>query len=898
MVSCFKQFRQFPTNWLFSAQIVHSLLLREIQIDGASENELWFSVGGKKARFGQREFCLVTGLRFEKISEIINTPYMAKENGIHKRYWPDKEAEDLKLSTVYNRFVAGNFLEADDSLKMALFLIANNVLFGQPFDKKVTPWLFNFVDDLEAFNGFAWGHYVFKMTLHYLRHGFRSRNSTKGFGKVRYRLYGFLWAVEVSFQVWAMEVVDNLIDGFGMRLQDTLPRMRRWTMYKRPRNFVQTILNLEASIRSEKADVMEVLEATDDKAQVDYWVGVDYNMTEGPQFIPLVEMETKEKHELLDEGDDGNGGVVGDGDGDHGVATSQRALKRKAQKKKKKTSVKKKQRKAVPVTRLDQDEDYTPGYTPTPHAPVTVVRDPSLDREEVHTIVRDQEVVNPATEKVVGSSGLVNGDIRMGYNYAEEEDRSIRVRLRFVYCSKTKAKMINSRRKLKQQGETLEWRIPLTGLFYGIERSYEVTKLNLAWKKILETDNKAESSFDALVFQCLQDWIEYGFGNRPGWGQPWWLYTQLCVPCCVGEPDGHWILCKVDLLDHHITIFDPTGAKTKSIQVELFRWIMEVNGSPTKQFEMGKGLRQGDHLSPFKFSMVVDVMNCMLEKAKELGLVRGIVFGNDSVHLTHIQFADDTILFLEPKVSYMVEIRAGKFFGTLVLKRFEREDRSLWKLVLCAKYGFDQKSLFWKFNLVNTCSTFVKTASQFFEVGHKADDIVRTGFKENGLMAGAVYVLHGRARECGTSYWLQFYGRFGYVAMRCVDNKLAKLLVRSGGIKPYDADLCFFVDGSVHGNPRVAGISGVLRDSHGKFLCLFSLYIGVLDPILVEVFAIHRVCQLLASNHSIIHRKITIFSDSSSAASWINGEDFGNFKLVGLIQDIRQFQASPVNIAF
>ncbi|KAK2643815.1 hypothetical protein Ddye_019010 [Dipteronia dyeriana] len=96
------------------------------------------------------------------------------------------------------------------------------------------------------------------------------------------------------------------------------------------------------------------------------------------------------------------------------------------------------------------------------------------------------------------------------------------------------------------------------------------TKLNLAWKKILETDNEAESSFDALAFQCPQE-IEYGFGNRPGWGQPWWLYTQLCVHCCVEEPDGHWILCKVDLLDHHITIFDPTGAKIKSIQVERFR---------------------------------------------------------------------------------------------------------------------------------------------------------------------------------------------------------------------------------------------------------------------------------------------------------------------------------------
>ncbi|KAK3219477.1 hypothetical protein Dsin_013447 [Dipteronia sinensis] len=128
----------------------------------------------------------------------------------------------------------GNFEQPDDSMKIALFLIANNVLFGQPYDKKVTNWLFNLVEDFDAFNSFVWGHYVFKMTMHYLRHIFRSRCSKKGLAPVRYRLYGFPWAVEV----WAMEIVETLIDGFGMRLLDTQPRMRRWTMHKRPRNFV------------------------------------------------------------------------------------------------------------------------------------------------------------------------------------------------------------------------------------------------------------------------------------------------------------------------------------------------------------------------------------------------------------------------------------------------------------------------------------------------------------------------------------------------------------------------------------------------------------------------------------------------------------------------------------
>ncbi|KAK3199061.1 hypothetical protein Dsin_022476 [Dipteronia sinensis] len=82
-----------------------------------------------------------------------------------------------------------------------------------------------------------------------------------------------------------------------------------------------------------------------------------------------------------------------------------------------------------------------------------------------------------------------------------------------------------------------------------------------------------------------------------------------------------------------------------------------VNGSPTKQFQMERGLRQGDPLSPFLFNMVVQVLSSMLDKAKWLGLIRGKGYGNDRVHITHLQFADDTVLFLEPKMEFLMNSR-------------------------------------------------------------------------------------------------------------------------------------------------------------------------------------------------------------------------------------------------
>ena len=40
-----------------------------------------------------------------------------------------------------------------------------------------------------------------------------------------------------------------------------------------------------------------------------------------------------------------------------------------------------------------------------------------------------------------------------------------------------------------------------------------------------------------------------------------------------------------------------------------------------------------------------------------MGLLRGVVFGDNAVHLTHLQFADDTILFLKPTLDYVPNTR-------------------------------------------------------------------------------------------------------------------------------------------------------------------------------------------------------------------------------------------------
>ncbi|XP_028082409.1 uncharacterized protein LOC114283731 [Camellia sinensis] len=82
-----------------------------------------------------------------------------------------------------------------------------------------------------------------------------------------------------------------------------------------------------------------------------------------------------------------------------------------------------------------------------------------------------------------------------------------------------------------------------------------------------------------------------------------------------------------------------------------------VNGSPTNEFIVERVLRQGDPLSPFLFNLVVKGLNILILRARELGLFNGAVVGNDLVKVSHLQFADDTILFCEANLEEILCIK-------------------------------------------------------------------------------------------------------------------------------------------------------------------------------------------------------------------------------------------------
>jgi len=73
-----------------------------------------------------------------------------------------------------------------------------------------------------------------------------------------------------------------------------------------------------------------------------------------------------------------------------------------------------------------------------------------------------------------------------------------------------------------------------------------------------------------------------------------------------------------------------------------------VNGSPTYEFPLKRGLRQGDPLSPFLFLLAAEGFNILMNSLSSNHFFHGYKVGSvDPTVVSHLQFADDTLLIAE-----------------------------------------------------------------------------------------------------------------------------------------------------------------------------------------------------------------------------------------------------------
>jgi hypothetical protein len=138
-----------------------------------------------------------------------------------------------------------------------------------------------------------------------------------------------------------------------------------------------------------------------------------------------------------------------------------------------------------------------------------------------------------------------------------------------------------------------------------------------------------------------------------------------------------------------------------------------VNGCPTEEINIQRGLKQGDPLAPFLFLLVAEGLGGLMKRAVASNCFNGFRIGNSDMVVSHLQYADDTLFIGEATIDNLWTIKA-------ILRGFE--------IISGLKVNF------WKSNLmrVNVSNEFIRVASGFLNC--------RVGsipFKYLGLPVGA-----------------------------------------------------------------------------------------------------------------------------------------------------------------
>ena len=88
--------------------------------------------------------------------------------------------------------------------------------------------------------------------------------------------------------------------------------------------------------------------------------------------------------------------------------------------------------------------------------------------------------------------------------------------------------------------------------------------------------------------------------------------------------------------------FDSTWRKWIQGCLSSLEYSVILNRRPRGKFRGTRGLRQGNPLSPFLFTLVADVLARKTDKLVSQDKVECLEVGRDKVKVSHFQFADDS----------------------------------------------------------------------------------------------------------------------------------------------------------------------------------------------------------------------------------------------------------------
>ena len=105
------------------------------------------------------------------------------------------------------------------------------------------------------------------------------------------------------------------------------------------------------------------------------------------------------------------------------------------------------------------------------------------------------------------------------------------------------------------------------------------------------------------------------------------------------------------------------------------------NGGKLESFRPTRGIRQGDPLSPYLFLLAAEGLSCLIQAHVVAEDIHGVKAAPSVPSVSHLLFADDSLLFFEASVEQAQVVRS-------ILDRYEKSTGQLVSLGKCSiMYG-------------------------------------------------------------------------------------------------------------------------------------------------------------------------------------------------------------------
>lgn len=204
--------------------LIHMMLQTQFFPEGALTDEMWFRVGGHELRFGREEFCLITGFRFgprDALPEMHGNPF-------RDRVFPHLSGHKyVKGSDLRSVFTSRAFAQISDldAVRICLLLLLEVGFVGRQPSLVVADFLLCLVEDLDSWNRYPWGSYLWALTHEQLKTALPRRQhhvSVKPDKLAKYTLTGFVYA----FKIWIFEMFP-VAKTCALRT-DAIPRAIAW----------------------------------------------------------------------------------------------------------------------------------------------------------------------------------------------------------------------------------------------------------------------------------------------------------------------------------------------------------------------------------------------------------------------------------------------------------------------------------------------------------------------------------------------------------------------------------------------------------------------------------------------------------------------------------------------